>query len=167
MDFPIELFYLISSFCDNFTLFKLIQLNKSFYNSFSAFIKRKLTLELYNLSLCPLPLLSQLSYLESKLFLNIIKFIPQCKYINHIRFTNSFVSKNSFKLYFDNYSINVIIFCDLDFNLFNSVFSNSSIIHPIYHHQISFVQHLFSLSSHTSFHNNNNSDFSMLFYYIL
>lgn len=167
MNFPIELFFLISSFCDNYTFLKLIQLNKSFYDLFHPFLKKKLINHLHNISSCPLHLISQLSYIESKLFLHIIKYIPLCKYLNHIRFTNSFISKNSFKLYFDNYSINIILFCDLNLTLFNSLFSSSQIIHPLYKRPISFLQHIFPLSHNTSLINSNNSNFSMLFFYVL
>ena len=166
MNFPIELFYLISSFCDCYSLFKLIQLNKSFYYSFHPFLKQQLTLRLHHLSSCPIPIISQLSYLESKLFFHIIKFIPQCKNLNHIRFTNSFLSKNSFKLYFDSYSINIILSCDFNSSVFKHVFSNSSIIHPLYKTPISFVPHVFTLSHQSSLINSNNTDFSMLFYYV-
>lgn len=167
MDFPIELFFLISSFCDNYTFLKLILLNKSFYNLFHPFLKKKLITHLHNISLCPIQLISQLSYIESKLFFNIIKYIPLCKSLNHIRFTNSFISKNSFKLYFDNYSINIILFCDLNFTLINNILSSSKIIHPLYKRPITFLQHLFPLSNTSSLVNLNNSDFSMLFFYVL
>lgn len=166
MDFPIELFFLISSFCNNQTLFKLIQINKVFYNNFSPLVKKRLTFNLYSSTNCPIDYLSKLTYLESKLLFNIIKYIPDCILLNHIRFTNAFLNKNSFKIYINPYSINVILFCDFNSDVFNLVFSNSSINHPVFNKPISFIQHSFSLSPYTSEINFNNTEFSMLFYYV-
>lgn len=164
--FPLELFYLISSFCDNYTIFKLIQLNTSFYKTFHPLLKKNLTIYLHSKTQCPVYFLSQLSYLESKLLFNLIKFIPYCSDINHIRFTNTFMNKQSFKLYINPFYINVILSCDFNSSLFNTVFSNSIVHHHNFKNPISFIEHCFPISEHTSTINRNNTDFSILFYYI-
>lgn len=165
MYFPVEIFLCVSSFCDNNSLLKLALLNKNFYKIFHPIIRKNIIHTLHEKSNCSISLLSQLNYIESKLFFKIISFLPHMQRINHIRFTNSFINKNSYKLYFNNYSINVILSCDFNYILFNDIILASSFMHPLYKREISFSKHVFPLSKYSGLINQTNNDFSILFYY--